>query len=271
MSAVSESGDATGHRGDGVRAVERAIDILKTFTVDQPEQGVSEISHRLDIHKSTVSRILATLERGGLVERDQASRAYRLGTGILILAGNTLAHLDLRRAATDVVHGLADACGETVDVSVLEDGRTVSIEAALSRSSLRATIWLGKYNPPHCQAVGKVLLAHAPDEVVDRILSGPLEQLTEHTITDEGVLRQILEKVRQTGMATAFEEMEYGLNALAVPVYDNRGEVIAALSISGPSSRLPKERLDTLLGPAQEAAARISRRMGCLTEHPDLN
>jgi DNA-binding IclR family transcriptional regulator len=236
-----------------VRTVEKAVLILKAFSLEEPELGVNEISRRLGFHKSSVSRILATLEQGGLVERSAHSDNYRLGLGILLLASKTFTHLDLRQAASDVIHSLADACQETVTLSVLQNDQIVDLEVALSRYSLRSVAWVGKNLPLHCTSAGKLMLAFASEEDVNRVLKAPLFRHTEHTITDPQVLRSELVEIRHTGIAMALGELEPGLNALAVPIYDSRGHATAAL-----------ERLKELAGPAQEAALNISRRLGCL-------
>lgn len=245
-----------------VTTVSKAVRILKTFTFREPELGVNEISRRVGLHNSNVSRILATLEYEGLVERVPDSTNYRLGVGILMLASKTFAHMDLRRAAGEVMQQLADESGETIALSVLQNDQVVALDVALSQYSVRDVSWIGKHHPVHCSSSGKILLAFASPHELDRIFSKPLVQHTEKTVVDPDVLRAELAEIRRFGLSKAYGEMEPGLNAMSAPVFGRQGNLVASLAISGPAYRLTADRLAALEPNIRDAARKISQRLG---------
>src|SRR6266480_4166469 len=167
----------------GVRAVDRAISILDVLAVGGWRTG-ADIARELRVHRSTALRLLGTLERHSLVERDQRTARYRLGRRLPQLASVVTGEFDLRYVARPVCEQLAGAAGETVTLDVLVGDVIVPIEQATGSTSVVGVNWLGRRTPVHCTASGKAILAFGPDSVRERMLSRPLEQLTPHTITD---------------------------------------------------------------------------------------
>jgi DNA-binding IclR family transcriptional regulator len=253
----------------GVRSVERAITILDVLAQGGWRTG-AEIARELHVHRSTALRLLGTLERHAMVERDPKSAKYRLGRRLPQLASVVTGESDLRSMARPVCEGLAAALGETVTLDVLVGDEIVPIEQATGSTSVVSVNWLGRRTPVHCTASGKVILAWAPEAIRERLLARPLERCTPHTITDRAELEAQLDSTREAGVARTYEELELGLDAIASPVYDSGGEVVAALDVSGPSHRLRAEGRPELVQLTVAAAADLSRRLGYRTPRAAL-
>jgi len=246
-------------RNLAVRSVERAIAILDLLAQGGWRTG-ADVARELRVHRSTALRLLGTLERHALVERDQRTARYRLGRRLAQLASVVTGELDLRYVARPVCEQLATAAGETATLDVLIGDVIVPIEQATASASVMSVNWLGRRTPVHCTASGKAITAFGPAEVRERLLDLPLDRVTPHTITDPAELEAQLEEVRRTGVARTHEELEVGLDAIAAPVFGAEGEVVAALDVSGPSHRLrDRTDLDRL---TREGAADLSRRLG---------
>lgn len=235
--------------------------LLKAFD-GAVELGVSELGRKVNLHKSTASRLLATLEHEGLVERVAGSDKYRLGFELIRLAGMVPYFPDVREAARPVLVELAESSRETVNLAVLDGDEAVNIEQISGPHLVRDTNWVGRRTPLHCVANGKVLLAFRPPSERERIAFGPLPHYTERTIIDPVRLVEELDDVRRRGYAVALGEIEDGLNAVAVPVGGPAGVVIAAVSVSGPAYRVTPDRVSELSALAIDAARRIAVRMG---------
>jgi len=245
-------------RDVGVRSVERAIAILDLLAQGEWRTG-AEVARGLHVHRSTALRLLATLERHALVERDQRTARYRLGRRLPQLASVVSGEFDLRYVARPVCEQVAGATGETATFELLIGDDIVPIEQATASTSVVTVNWLGRRYPVHCTASGKAILAFSPQAVRERVLSGDLERVTARTITDRAELEAQLEAARQSGVARTHEELELGLDAIAAPVFGANGEVVAALDVSGPSHRLGRPDLERL---TIEGAADLSRRLG---------
>jgi DNA-binding IclR family transcriptional regulator len=251
--------------------VSRAIAILKSFTHEKPERGVGELSRELGLHKSTVSRLMITLERGGLLHRNRETRRYRLGIGLIGLAAQVVSYLDVREVASPVLRQLSKACQESVNLVILDPpvegsgptGQVVNlVQFVPPKRQVKNIGRVGRRLCAHCTAAGKVLLAFLPETVLQQTLPSSLERFTPHTITNADRLRQELEMVREQGYAVAREELEEGLNAIASPIYDHSGQVIAAASVSGPAYRVTPESLPHLTIQLVAATSQISAQLG---------
>ncbi|WP_255311154.1 IclR family transcriptional regulator [Streptomyces viridosporus] len=244
-----------------VQSVDRAVSVLEILA-RHGEAGVTEIADALEVHKSTAFRLLGVLENRGLVAQAKERGKYYLGAGVLRLAGAAAVRLDISQEGVPVCRELADELGETVNIAVLDDDAAVNIMQARGTASVSAQNWLGRRTPLHATAGGKVFLAHMPPTSREDLLAGPLHRFTERTITEASALRGELEPVVPEGYAATLEELEPGLAAVAAPVRSHEGEVIAALSVSGPVYRLTPDRLPELGRRTAAAAAELSRRMG---------
>lgn len=249
--------------GTLIQSVRRAAALLKAFDGGPAELGVGELSRKAQLHKSTASRLLATLEREGLLERVPGTEKYRLGFLLVRLAGQATHFGDVRAAARPALVELAEASRETVHLAVLDGDEVINIEQIVGTHIVREANWVGRRTPLHCVANGKALLAFQPAELIERVLAGLLPRYTERTIADPERLRAELAGVRRLGYATALGEIEEGLNAVAAPVRDASGQVVAAVSVSGPAYRVKAKDVVDLGALAVGAAAKISARLGC--------
>lgn len=247
----------------GLQSVTRALRSLELIA-EAGELGVTELGRRLGVHKATASRLAATLADRGLVERDPATERYRLGFGLIRLAGVAMAGLDLVSSARPTLQDLAERTHETVTIAVLSGGDVVSIDQVAGTRSIVSVSWVGKRNPLHTTSTGKVLLAFMGDAERDEALGHPLERSTRRSIVDRAQLRTQLAEVRRRGYAQTLEELEEGLNAVAAPIRQADGRVVAALSVSGPAFRMRPVDLPRVGRLTVEAADAISRRLGHL-------
>jgi IclR family transcriptional regulator, acetate operon repressor len=248
-------------QGGNLQSVNRALSALDLIA-EAGELGVTELGRRLGVHKATASRLVAVLADRGMVERDPITEKYRLGFGLIRLAGAAMASLDLVRIARPLLEDLADRTRETVNLGVLSGDAVVYIDQVTGTRSIVAVSWVGRRTPLHCTSNGKVLLAFMRPEERDRLLVPPLQRATKATITDTGKLRAQLDEVAARGYAQTMEELEEGLNAVAAPVRRADGEVVASLSVSGPAFRMRPVDLPRVGRLVKESAAAISRRLG---------
>lgn len=248
-------------RGGNLQSVNRAMRALELIA-EAGELGVSELGRRLEVHKATASRLVATLAERGMVERDPVTEKYRLGFGLIRLAGAAMASMDLVRTARPILEDLAERTRETVNLGVMSGDAVVYIDQVTGTRSIVAVSWVGRRTPLHATSNGKMLLANLDDRERDRLLAGPLDRTTPATITDPGRLKVQLAEIRTRGYATTMEELEEGLNAVAAPIRSADGEVVAALSVSGPAFRMRPVDLPRVGRLTIEAATAISRRLG---------
>lgn len=249
-----------------VQSVDRALTILELLAADG-QLGVTEIAGLLSVHKSTASRLLATLESHGLAEQLPDRGRYRLGLGVLRLAGATRSRLDVVQESRPVTRALAAEIGETVNVVILSGRETLYLDQVAGTSALQIHNWVGSRNPLHATANGRVLLAHLAEAERDALLAattdtdGRLPRLTDRTLSTLDTVLAELTAVAARGYAVASDELEVGLTAVAAPIRGAEGTVIASLSASGPTFRVA-ERLDGIIAAVVAAALAVSRRMG---------
>ena len=240
----------------GVASVARALSLLDALADSDRPLGVSELARRIGVNASTASRLLATLEQAGYVERASGG-PYRLGLKLVALSEHVLAGIDLRERARPWLQWLVDETGETATLSVPGPAEAVTVDFVPSPRSVASMARLGRPSVPHATAAGKVMLAFAEAHP-----SAPLTAYTEHTITDPKVLEAELDRVRKTGLAEAAAEREPDLAALAVPVLGREGQLVAILGLQGPTSRVPGTTPDALAGPLRRAASEVAGALG---------
>ena len=249
--------DQTGGNLQSVRRALRALELIS-----EGECGVTELGRKLGVHKATASRLVATLAERGFVERDPVTEKYRLGFGLISLAGAAMGGNDLVRTARPVVEDLAERTRETVNLGVLSGDAVVYIDQVAGTRSIVSVNWVGQRTPLHCTSNGKVLLAAMSEPERTRLLKGGLAKLTPRTITEPKKLRAQFPEISARGYAQTMEELEEGLNAVAAPIRGMSGDVVAALSVSGPAFRMHGVDLPRFGRATAEAAAVISRRLG---------
>lgn len=244
-------------------SVRNAARLLKEFGRGDREIGVTELSRRLGIGKSTAHRLLSTLADERLLEQDPQTGAYRLGLAMYELGASVALHTDLHEASAPVLDQLRNATRETVQVAVLDGREVVYVERRESPQTLRLFGRVGHRNDAHCTSTGKLLLAYLPPDSLDETLRGwRLARKTPFTVPDTRALRTALETVRQQGWAENISESELGVASVAAPIRNGRGQVIAAVSVAGPVQRLGNDSLRRFARPVVEAGLAISRRLG---------
>jgi IclR family acetate operon transcriptional repressor len=217
---------------------------------------VNELARRIDVSPSTASRLLATLETAGIVQRD-GQGPFRLGLALVTLADRVLSRLDLRALARPVLVELMERTGETATLSVPGEREAITVDSVPSRSSVVSMARLGRPSVAHATAVGKVMLAFGGGPLPrERELSA----LTERTITDRAALAAEVLSVRQRGYGTVFGERESDVNAIAAPVLDRAGGLAAILGLQGPATRL--EDPTRLLADLLDGAHTLTRALG---------
>jgi DNA-binding IclR family transcriptional regulator len=246
--------------GGGVQSVDRALTILGILA-RLGEAGVTEIAAELGVHKSTAFRLMATLEAHELVEQTEDRGKYRLGVGLVRLAGASTARLDVVQEARPICRRLASESGETVNIAVLSDSSALYMDQVAGGSSLQSHNWVGQRIPLHATSNGKVLLSGLAADEVDRRLD-QLPAYTPRTITNRKALHRELEVVRNRGYALAADELEIGLAAIAAPILSAHGDVVASISVSGPTFRLTDARVEEIIPVLIDAAEEVSGRLG---------
>jgi IclR family acetate operon transcriptional repressor len=241
--------------------VHRAISILQVLA-RRGDAGVTEIANQLSVHKSTVSRLLGTLEARGLVEQTSSRGRYQLGYGVVQLAAAASKKHDLSVISRGVCDALAADVGETVNVVVHEERSVVTIDQVMGSASVTTVNWVGQRNPLHATSAGKVFLANLPPAELQTYLDEKMTRFTPHTLVDPAQLSTELATVRERGYALAIDEQEIGYAAVSAPIRSLDGGVIAALTVSGPTFRLDEARLTDIAERLLSAAAEISERNG---------
>jgi DNA-binding IclR family transcriptional regulator len=247
---------------ESIRAVERALDVLMCFTNQTPELTMTQISDLIGINKSTVHRLLATLEGKRFVERDAATGVYKLGIRLLQMAFLTMEHNDLRRLAAPYLHNLCNQFRENVNLSILDGADVVYVDAIESTQRVKLAAAPGQRLPAFCTASGKAILAFLPEENVKHILERGMPGYTQNTLTSPEVFFEDIRHVRERGIAIAEGEFEVGINAIAAPICN---QPIASISIAGPAYRLTRERMleigPDLLVTAKNIAIEVERTL----------
>jgi DNA-binding IclR family transcriptional regulator len=247
--------------GQAVGSVARAIALLDALADSDGGARVNELARQIGVNPSTASRLLGTLEAGGLVERSPGG-PYRLGLKLVAMSDRVLGQLDVRDLARPKLTWLVQETGETATLSVPGGGEAITVDFVPSPSSVVSLARLGRPSVAHATAAGKVMLAFGPPAGVALGSDRELTRFTESTITDPAGLATELDAVRAAGVAEAVGEREPDLNALAVPVIGRGGELVAILGLQGPAARLPASTRRALREPLLRAASELGRSLG---------
>jgi IclR family transcriptional regulator, KDG regulon repressor len=230
------------------------------------ELGVSDIARRAGMSKGATYAILRTLETRRVVARDPDAHTYRLGWGLYELGSHVVRNLDLARAARTHVDDLARRTRDSVLLGIVEGDSILYLDRGESPERFRMVANSGRRSPIHASASGKAILAFSSAELVDRVLEGPLDRYTPATVTDARQLRKQLERIRKRGYATCWQEVEVGLCSIGVPIRDYSGEVVAALTLAGPMTRVNHDTEVSLVPLILETAGAIEERLGAPSE-----
>jgi len=247
---------------DSVRSVERALDILLCFSLEKPSFSLTQIAEQVGMHKSTIHRLLTTLEAKRFVTRDKATGMYQLGFRFLELASIMLQDIDINRWAQPYLQHLAHLSGETVDLAMLDNDHVVYLQVVESPQRVKIAAAVGEQLPVYCTATGKAFLAYLPEYQVKKILAKGMVKYTQHTVVSDTELYQDLLKIRERGFAISIEEYEKDINAVAAPILDEIGCPMAVIAIVGPSFRLSDDCMMMLGQAILETTSTIAREVG---------
>lgn len=247
-----------------IKSVEKALTIIEVIANGKQEGlSLTELSKKLEIPKSTLSFLIATLEINGYIKKSASTGRYVLGLKLFKLGNIVSNNLDIRRKALIYMEQLVDRIGETAHLVILDNGEAFYIEKVEGNNAVSISSKIGRLTPLHVTAVGKVLMAYLDEEIVNQIFSEKdMISLTENTITDPMRLKQELSQIRKQGYAFDMEEMEIGLRCIAAPIKDYKGDVIAAISVSGPTTRITIDKLKLYKEEVLETAKQISISLG---------
>ena len=243
-----------------VDAVDKAIGLLN-LVAQFPDLGVTELAKRSGNTKARAFRLLGTLELNGLVQRD-ANAAYRLGTHVLYLGAAAQEQLNVVRVSSAIFDDMIKQCNEGIQIRIRDGMDSVCIARRDSTHDIRFLTAIGSRRPLYLGASGKLLLAHASPELRESVLRGELQKFTPTTITSRRAFEKELLKIVKEGVSISLGERIEDVVAVAAPVRDGTGAVIAALAISGPSSRMTESGLDKFIDCVKRGAERLSRELG---------
>lgn len=249
-----------------INSLSRGVEILRLLADADGPLGVTEVAERLAVDPSTAYRLLATLERGGLVAQDLDSKKYGIGYGVLEIANGLLRRMNIVTVADPYLRSIAALTNESTHVAVLDGGRAVFVARQSGAGILRVETTVGSSEPAYCTAVGKALLADHSEAELRHLFVEPLTRYTPHTITTIGDLVTELERVRRNGYAFDDEELHPGVRCLSSPVRDHRGRIVAAFGLSMPATRLTREHIPDLAKQIGSAAEAISAQLGHIAE-----
>jgi len=246
-----------------IQVLDRAFSILDSLEESGVDLGVSELTARVGLQKSTVHRLLSVLGQHRYVAQSESTGKYRLGYRLSELGRSVTAYPNLVETAEPFLRRLVEISGETAHVGALEGGRVLSLAAVEGSRTLRTPSTVGKKTPVHSSSIGKCLLAFLSKAKLDEIvLAHSLEVFTATTIGTRKDLNRELAKIRKQGFAIDDEEYELGLKCLGAPVRDSSGAVNAAISIAGPANRLSTERTAMLTTVVRQVAQEFSVALG---------
>jgi len=252
--------DDTG--GARLSSVATAIALLKAFSEDEVEIGISLLAKRLGVAKSTAHRLATTLVSEGLLEQDRATGKYRLGIALFRLGTLVRRRMNVSEEARPHLFSLREKTNETVHLAILDGADIMYVYFLESTQAIRMRSDLGGRKPAYCTAEGQAILAFSPAEVVQSAIRRGLHARTPQTITDADKLLRALDTVRQKGCAIEDEESEIGVRCIAAPIRNDTGEVVAAVGVAGPVSRLSKKALTAFMPHVIATAEAISARLG---------
>lgn len=250
-------------RPNRVQSVQRAIAILKTFSDEDLEIGVSEIARRVGLNKSIAMRLINTLRHEGFLEQDPASTKYRIGLGLFETGTLYHLHASMRRHAEPLLQDLAEQLRMSAYLGTLSDGRVAYILAIEGPGPIRVGPRLGSSTPAHTTAAGKALLAYLAQLALEQyLITQELHPETPHSITSRDTLRRELARIRAQGYSVTRGEHLQGVSAVGSPVFDRHGRAIAAVSVAFPSALVRDSQLSRIAVGVVQTAEKISRRLG---------
>lgn len=242
----------------------RAVRILECFSQERPELGVREVARLVSVPSSVTGRLMCAMKELGILSQNPNTKTYSIGPRVLTWAGTYLSTSDVRNLAFPYLESLHDETQETISLYILDGNERVCVERLESTQNVRFVApRVGRHLPLHAGSAGKVMLAFLPDWRREEIISGgALQRLTEKTIVDPSILRQELVRIRQQGYAISNGEWILDASGIAAPIFDRNGEIVAALTISGPTQRFTDDVIPRYVQRVSEIAGVISVGLG---------
>lgn len=245
-----------------IQAVDHAVDVLECLARHGAPVGVSDLTRQLKLSKATVHHMLGTLEARGLVMREPGQPLYRLGWRLYELGSAVVRSVDVARIARPFLDELAQTTGESVLLGILDGDSVLYLDRGDAPHGFHMVAAAGRRSPLHATASGKLLLAFADTDVVERYLERELESYTADTVTDPATLRDQLSGIRACGYATCWQERELGLCSVAVGVRNHTFETVASLTLAAPVGRLTPDNIQSHVGALRPAAQQIETMLG---------
>lgn len=229
-----------------VKTLYKALQILECFNENNPELGITDISKKLGLFKSNVFNILSTFEKTGYIERNPENNKYRLGVKVLELAYVVNTNMDFRKQILPLLHDIAQQTNEVVYLGIPHEHEVVYLEMVLPKNILPPRLVMGEKAPIYSTAIGKSMMAYFSDEQISQVVKAGLKKITDNTITDKKRLLDELSEIRTRGYAIDNMENEYGIKCIGKALLNRKGQVVAGISVSGPSLRFSDERMSKL-------------------------
>lgn len=246
-----------------IQVIDRAVAVLDCFTFDKPELSVGEVTLATGLHKATAHRILMALEYNGLVEQNQETARYRLGLKLFKLGHLTVARRDLRDVAKPYLRELVEETGETAHLAVLYADEVLYLEKVEGPHVLRMPSRVGRHIPTYCTSLGKAMLSCLGEGEIRRIIrTYPIHEYTPNTTSGIEELLKELERTRQRGFAVDDEEFELGLRCVGAPIRDYTGDMVGAIGVAGPSTRLTDKKISEIGVVVLKGATAVSSALG---------
>jgi IclR family KDG regulon transcriptional repressor len=243
-------------------SVQNALRILRCFSMEEPEKKITDLAVSMGLAKSTVSRLMSTLASEGFVVKDPVTQRYRLGVSVLALSGIVTTHLEIHREAQPILRKLVDQVGETAHLVVLEGVEVVYLHKVECNHPVRLFSHAGKKNPAYCTSSGKAILAFQKDHVVNQVIEHGLKRYTDHTITNPEELRSVLKQVNKQGYSVSIEEFMEGVSSIGIPIWDYTDQVVASITITGPSQRINRRKIPLYIKKLKESGMDLSLKLG---------
>lgn len=246
-----------------VQSIDRALTIIEVLSNYNEGLGVTEISQQVDLHKSTVYRLLSTLIYKGYVVQDMESNKYKITLKLFELGSKKVESMDLLSASKTFTRKLMEVVNEVVHLVVRDGNEIVYIDKVEANNTIRMASTIGKRGPMYCTATGKVILAFMPESQCANILNNSnLEFKTDKTIVEMDALKNQLKEINKMGYAIDDEENELGVRCVGAPIFNRKGEIEGAISVSGPSTRVTEDKVEAIALEVTKYALLISEEIG---------
>lgn len=243
-------------------SVGSALRLLKAFTAEEPELGITDLAKRLGVAKSTAHRLASTLVAEGFLEQNAADGRYRLGVLLFSIGTLVRRRMNVSEQAVPHLQALCETSGETVHLAVLHDTEVVFLRNIESKQAIRPRSYLGVRKPAFCTSEGRALLAFGPPQQVSAVMRSAFAPRTPKTLTDKAMITRLLQKIRTQGFAVDDEESEVGMRGIAAPIFDARGLAVASVGVVGPVQRFTAPRQRALAAMVAATAQAISAHLG---------